>query len=930
MPISLASTTVRYAMGDGVNLGDATNVETSFRKLSARVSKPLPTPETFAAYSKAGDAEKHRLKRIAGWMIRCPISGGKRTKDSVEPGRLITLDIDKATPEFAERLLAGKVFPGWTFIAHTTRSHTPENPRFRIILLADKPISADDYQRVVRILSQNLDPDMEVVDKVSARAAQLMYLPSCSVDMQKHFIHHEQEGGEVHWGEVVADWEARTGADSTDITKLPRYRDEDELRETMDKVEDPLLKKGPVGFFCRAYTISELVTGKNDEEPILEGIYDVSEWGNDGTPKRMSYLLGHSQNGVVLYNDDTLCYSHHGSDPAADRTLNAFDLVRVHKFGEGDDDLKAAPNARKSYKDMVAYCKDKPAYKRQMGLDKYDMAAMLDDEDDSDWTEEETAEDLLGFDHIMAEERQQADDEIDDLLGVPLIAVTTKGPTRYQRLRAEKPPTDWIATELELDQNGQIKPTLTNIAIIVGNDSRLWRKIAFNEFSNQVVLLADIKTRNSRIPQISCRDPERGTNWSDINDVVIRAIIEGPAGPGLPGYGTKVTDRDLIGGVKLAARRNAFHPVRDKLNRHRDDGWDGEDRISTFFSRHLGAEQDAYTAQVFRMMMIASVARIETPGCKFDYACILEGGQGIGKSTTIKLIYGEDYFGELDADLADRKATAEQIAGKWGTEMPEMSAFSKAEHTHAKGFMRRQHDDVRMAYDRSTSELPRQCVIWGTTNDEQVLRDSTGNRSYWIIKCGDKLVNFRAMLREMDHIWAQAVHEHDIMRAKYPKGDMPLTLSGEALKVAIGVQESARQREMWEEWVDDILDWFAKPVHKGSLLASMGADVDELSDDDQDSVLRVAFTQHQAAVGALGLREGSFTNPTQQIAWNKAKRSLLKQGYEERRCRVAGQVGRWIFSPSASADDQWRGFIPSDEAEPTPNTENHADYEGLL
>jgi putative DNA primase/helicase len=542
---SILPTTIRYAVGDGVNLGDATNVETSFRKLSERVSKPLPTPETFAAYSKAGDAEKHRLKRIAGWMIRCPISGGKRTKDSVEPGRLITLDIDKATPDFAERLLAGKVFKGYTLIAHTTRSHTPENPRFRIILLAHKPITADDYQRVVRILSQNLDPDMEVVDKVSARAAQLMYMPSCSVDMQKYFIHYEQKGSEVDWEKVVFEWEERTGADSTDITKLPRYRDEDELRDVMDKVEDPLLKKGPVGFFCRAYTISELVTGKGGEEPMLEGFYDVSEWNNDGTPKRLTYLLGHSQNGVVLYNDDTLCYSHHGSDPAADRTLNAFDLVRIHKFGEEDDDMKAAPNARKSYKDMVAFCKGQPAYKRQMGLDKYDMAAMLDDVDDNDWVEGETVEDLLGFDHVMAEERQKKTEEIDDLLGVPLETVVETGLTPYERMRAEKPPKDWIATKLELDQNGQIKGTLTNAAIVVGNDSRLWRKIAHNDFSNQVVLLNDVKTRSSDVPTISCRDKRRGDNWQDYNDVVIRAIMEGPAGPGLPGYGMKVSDRDL-------------------------------------------------------------------------------------------------------------------------------------------------------------------------------------------------------------------------------------------------------------------------------------------------------------------------------------------------------------------------------------------------
>jgi putative DNA primase/helicase len=925
----LPATMIRYAEGDGVNLGDAKNVESSFRKLALSLSKPVVTRETFAKYKTLPDAEQHRLKRIAGWMIRAPISGGKRSKDSVEPGRLITLDIDKATPGFMEQLLAGEVFTAYTMAVHTTRSHTPENPRVRIILIAKTAIPPDDYQRVVRILSQILDPDMHVVDKVSARVAQLMYRPSCSADMEKHFRYYEQLGQELDWEQMVEDWEVRTGLNSRDITKLPRFADEAELREVAEKVEDPLTKKGPVGYFCRAYSISDLVLGKDGEAPILDGIYEVSEWNNDGTPKRMSYLLGHSQNGVVLYNNDTLCYSHHGSDPAGDKTLNAFDLVRYHKFDAAQDDMNKPMAQRESWKPMVDWCKGLPAYKRQQGLDNYDMEAMLDDADDMDWVEGETADDLLGFDHLMAEERQKRDAadeaELDDLLGVPVRSVVAEtAQSRYQRLRAEKPPKAWIATELELSLDGTIKPTLTNVAIIVGNDSRLWRKIAYNEFSNQIVLLSDIKTRNSRIPSIICRDKERGQNWSDINDIVIRAIIEGPAGPGLPGYGMKVSDRDLVGGVKLAARRNSFHPIRDMIARWRALGWDGKDRLGDFFHRFLGAEKSIYTADVMKMMLIASIARIETPGCKFDYACILEGLTGIGKSTLIKVLYGEEYFGELDCDPSDRQQVAEQIAGNWALEMPELGAMNKADHNHMKALMRRQFDDVRMAYDRTVSELPRQCVIWGTTNDDSYLRDPTGNRSYWIIKCGDAQIDFAAVLRERDQLWAQAVFMHDEMRARYPNGDLPLTLTGEALIRARELQEGARQREMWEDWVEDIIEWANRPVHKGKLFADMGVDNAEgvIGDDDNDYVVRVAFNQHQAAVGALGLREGAFTNPTQQSAWNKTKAALLKRGFSETpnksgQTRVAGKVGRWIFLPGAADANVRKGYFVSDEAEPT-------------
>jgi predicted P-loop ATPase len=326
-----------------------------------------------------------------------------------------------------------------------------------------------------------------------------------------------------------------------------------------------------------------------------------------------------------------------------------------------------------------------------------------------------------------------------------------------------------------------------------------------------------------------------------------------------------------------------------------------------------------------KMMLIASIARIETPGSKFDYACILEGLTGIGKSTVIKIVYGEEFFGELDCDPSDRQQVAEQISGKWALEMPELGAMNKADHNHMKALMRRQFDDVRMAYDRTVSELPRQCVIWGTTNDDSYLRDPTGNRSYWIIKCGEAQIDFAAILRERDDLWAQAVYLHDEMRRRYPTGDLPLTLTGEALVRARELQEGARQREMWEDWVEDIVEWAYRPVHLGALLASMGADTDWLADDDQHHVVRVGFTQQQAALGALGLREGAFTNPTQQTAWNKAKVALEKRGFTTDRCRSAGQLGRWIFLPGASAEAIRQGYLASDEAEPTRDSSDDED-----
>lgn len=911
---------ITYAEGDGAHLGAATNKSSTFRAYALdNMSTPVVTRETFAEYKSASDMEQNRLKRIAGWTIRCAIEGKGRTKNTVTPSQIITLDVDNATPAFQEALLGGEVMPGIALAANTTRSHTPENPRFRIALPVSPPISPDDYQRACRICSLQFDPELKIVDKVSARPAQLMYRPSCSKDMEKHFRYHEQDGGVFYWEEAVREWERKTGLDSNILSNLPRFYNESELREIAEKAEDPLDKKGPVGFFCRAYSITELIEGKDGEDPILDGIYQIDDW-EQGAASRMTYIAGHSQNGAVVY-DDKFVYSHHGSDPASDQLVNAWDLVRIHLFDGRDDDQEKPMAQRESWKKMIAFAKDQGPYKRQMGLDRYDMAAMLDDVEDDGWVEEETVEDLLGFDHMMAEQRQKSDEEMDDLLGVPVQSVVQPVSNPYQRLRAEKPPKDWIASELELDQNGSIKPTLTNIAIIIGNDSRLWRKIAFNAFSNQIMLLGDIKTRNSRVPPVNVRNHDTGDNWSDFNDVVIRAILEGPAGPGLPGYGTTVTDRNLQDAVKIAARRNSFHPIRDQINRWRDVEWDGVDRVGTFLARNLGARQDAYSKMAMEMMMIASVARVETPGCKFDYALILEGMTGIGKSTLIKILYGEEFFGELDADLADRQATAEQIAGKWCLELPELGSLSKSDYNHAKIFMRRQHDDVRLAYDRTVSVLPRQCVVWGTTNEKVYLKDPYGNRSYWVVKCEAEKIDFASILRERDQLWAQAVLLHDQMRARYPNGDLPLTLHGDALVIAQEMQEEVRIKEAWEDWVDGFLEEFEQPVTKGRLLAEIGVFDDsdpsaDLNDDDNnDQVYRVACTQSMAK-NMLGFRRDALTS-LDNAHWAKLKNRLEDLGWVIEKRRIAKTPPRmWYISPNASPEDIKRGYSFSVEAEP--------------
>lgn len=909
--ISLPNKDITFALGMGYNLGRAQNKTESLAKFAARFQNPTVTSEKRSEYLALSDKRQAYLKGTAGWFMRAHVEKGKRTRSSIHPGDCITLDLDYCTPAFLEELTNGEVCPGLAFFVHTTRSHTPEKPRARMVIPLRGQVDSEDYQKASRIIRTHIDPEGVYTDKVSFRVAQMMYFPTCSKDMLRYYQFYAQDGELWDWKAIIETWESVNGS-ADNLGNLPRVAGEDELRDSSEEAEDPLEKPGIVGNFCRAYSITELVEGKDGEPGLLSDTYEATEY-HEGAISRMTYIHGSTSNGAVVY-DDKFVYSHHGSDPAQDMTLNAYDLVRCHLYSELDEKIEPdTPMAqRPSVKKMNEEIAKDPNYQSAVVEERYDLEEMFSDEDDQDWVTDATEDDeiaaLLGTVPDAAPEEEE-DDTISDLLGVPIQSVTRTGPPRYKRARAKEPPKQWVATELELTKDGDAKSTLHNLATIITNDPRFFQKIAFNEFSNQVVLLSDLKTKSKVVPTVKCTDPENGMIWQDAYDLSIRAVIEAPNGKGKPGYGFKVSDRDLIGGVKIAARSNSFHPIREEIARWRDMGRPSTPVLDTFLQRHVGADDSEFTRQAFRMMMIASIARIEEPGCKFDYAIILEGPQGVGKSTFIKLIYGEDKFGEIDVDLKNRKEVAEQIAGKWALELPELSSLHKADHNDAKQFMRRQHDDVRLSYDRTVTLLPRQCVFWGSTNDSKYLRDPTGNRSWWPVQCDGRKIDFAEVLRERDDLWAEAVAEYDELRRK-TNGPLPLTLTGAALREAQRRQEKARKKELWEDWFEKIMEWADQPTPLSVICAEQHREADLFGDDiDEDSkVSRVAFSQKTALEAALEFNNGTITDNIKQLTWNAVLDQFEKDGWTKQRVRVGGYQMNWIVRPDVSKEDLVRGY----------------------
>lgn len=201
-----------------------------------------------------------------------------------------------------------------------------------------------------------------------------------------------------------------------------------------------------------------------------------------------------------------------------------------------------------------------------------------------------------------------------------------------------------------------------------------------------------------------------------------------------------------------AAHDSHFHPVRDYLNALQ---WDGSPRVDGWLSSYLDADDSDYTANVGRWWLISCVARIFSPGCQVDHMLVMEGNQGAGKSSAVRILGGDWYLGSLP-DFRDKKSAAETLSGRWIVEVGELDALRGSAATRVKDFLSQTVDHYRPAYGRLAVTRARECVFVGTTNEGQYLGDPTGGRRFWPVRVG-KLYR-DDLIRNRDQIWAESVH----------------------------------------------------------------------------------------------------------------------------------------------------------------------------
>lgn len=280
----------------------------------------------------------------------------------------------------------------------------------------------------------------------------------------------------------------------------------------------------------------------------------------------------------------------------------------------------------------------------------------------------------------------------------------------FEVLTEEK---DW-REKLAVTEKGVLAQTIDNVVIILNNDPKLVGRLALNEMEHQIVTLSSLpwdKTTGLR-------------QWNDADDAALRYYLERT-------YGLSGKDR-IFDAVNVVAKQNAFHPVREYLD---SCEWDGVPRVETLLVDYLGAEDSPYTRAVTRKTLVAAVARIYRPGCKFDYMLTLRGRQGLGKSALIAKLGGQ-WFSDSFTTLQGKDAY-EQVLGVWIMEVGELAGMRKAEAETIKLYISKQVDRFRPAYGRRMQEFPRQCIFIGTTNENQFLRDSTGNRRFWVVDTPD-------------------------------------------------------------------------------------------------------------------------------------------------------------------------------------------------
>lgn len=702
--------------------------EVTWDQLTTKLRTPHRTVETMLDYSKMSKEEKGNAKDVGGF-VGGVVNNGRRKKENILSRSLITLDLDFA----GENTWIDVSMWGWTCCMYSTHSHTKKNPRYRIIIPMDREVSTEEYEPIARKIAECIG--MEQLDKTSFACDRLMYWPSCSSDAEYVF---KEQGGEILCADEIL---AEYGLEDAwkDARLWPTAKEEATVVVREVKTQgDPREKPGIVGLFCRAYDILSAV------DEFIPGTYIPEENG------RLTYTLGSTSSGAVLYNDGTFLYSHHNTDPCGGQLVNAFDLVRIHLFGDLDD--KAAEgtpiNRMPSYTKMSELAGNDATVKR-----------------------------------LMSEERmREAQEHFADLLYISDCETETDADISAEPTPAEEDP-EWTNKLKVNHKTGEADPIIENAILILNNDPMLKGKLRFNAFRQEPVAYGGLPWRR-------LKPGKKERTWTDSDDANLRRYMETV-------WHFSAVNK-LNDAVTVVTHEQEYDPLQNYL---KGLHWDGTERLDTVLIRYFGAEYTPYTRAITRKWFVAGCKRAFEPGCKFDSLLVLVGEQGAGKSQFGQLV-SKGWFTD-SIQRIDNKDAYDQLQGVWIVEMSEFSATKKADNEAIKAFFSKTEDRYRRAYEHRTEDHPRHCIFLATTNDKSVIKDETGGRRFWIVplhaKREDVVPRLNAFREEVDQLWAEAV-------VRYKDGEKIYEDTQELLDYATEMQSAYTQDDEMQGLLEEFLN----------------------------------------------------------------------------------------------------------------------------
>lgn len=412
-------------------------------ELYDRLSMPVRGTETLAEYMAMKKAQQDDLKDVGGF-VGGALNGLRRKANNMIGRDIITLDFDNIPGWKTDMIIAKMEELGCGYAVYSTRKHTPSAPRLRVVIPFDRTVTPDEYEPCARRVAAHIGIGM--ADPTTFEVCRLMYWPSCCSDSE--FVFQSKDAPLIS-----ADFLLGTYTDWRNYLSWPQVPNAVSYQKLASKQGNPLEKSGIVGAFCRTYDVLSAM------DTFLPKIYEPVDSAED----RYTYLGGSTTGGAIIYDNAKFLYSHHATDPCSGRLVNAFDLVRLHLFGDKDE--KAATDTPviklPSYKAMC-----------DLALQDHGVIATLN--------KEQHEQALKDFEGIMSE--------------------------------APEDDSDW-AERLQRNQNNTVKGTIDNIRIILDGDPLLKGRFALNQFAGRGEVLAALPWNTSGKRRLWSDTDNNGLYW---------------------------------------------------------------------------------------------------------------------------------------------------------------------------------------------------------------------------------------------------------------------------------------------------------------------------------------------------------------------------------------------------------------------------------